>query len=453
MKIIEIPPSASRTLEGYSKGLGYKFETACADLIDNSLAVGSTSIQIEIKIGSDKNPSFATICDNGAGMDFHSLKEAMRLGTKKKYTSKADLGKYGLGLKTASLSQTDTLTVVTRSKKTKELLIARLDKDQIKQNDKWEIQFLEKKELDEWTSKLIDHQFSKGHGTLVILEKLHLLKNLLPDQIQEIYEKNEHELRLHLSMVFHRFLQKVKITINGSSISPWDPFCKNEKTKVLSKYRVYCRDQDGKKQPIVVRPYILPTEKDFSSRAAWEEASGPKRWNSQQGLYFYRKNRLLTSGGWSNCDGRLEEHQKLLRISVDFPEKLDELVNLNINKMQANIPNEIKKDIQNRLIDWRRMAEARYRSKKISPSQSTHKGRLSLFNFVNGSKLQIEKNGASIRVQYPIKHTPKKVIRLIQSNKTNQIISLLCLLLQSGQSQRISGIIKDPKRLLNMIIK
>jgi hypothetical protein len=453
MKLIEIPPSASRTIEGYSKGLGYKFETACADLIDNSLGANASEIRIEIKLAGNSNPSFATIYDNGSGMDFKILKEAMRLGTKKNYSSKADLGKYGLGLKTASLSQTDTLTVITRKNKQKELLIARLDVDQIKKNDKWEIQLLEKKELKEWALKIVENQMSQRKGTLILLENLHIFKNLSGDQALDYYDKNEHELRLHLGMIFHRFLKRKKIYINGSRIPAWDPFCEKEKTKKLKSLRIFCQDKAGKKQAILIKPYILPTEKEFSSKAAWEEASGPKRWNSQQGFYFYRKNRLLTSGGWANCDGRFEEHQKLLRISVDFPDKLDELVNLNINKMQASIPNEVKKEVQNKLVDWRRTAEARYRSKNPSQSRNSPKGRASLLTFVNGSKLLLQKSGSSIRVQYPIKHTPKRIIRLIQSNKTNQIVSVLCLLLHSAETKKLCDIIKKPKEILKIITK
>jgi len=453
VKIIEIPPSASRTIEGYSKGLGYKFETACADLIDNSLGASASEIRIEIKLGSSSNPSFAYIFDNGKGMDLETLKEAMRLGTRKNYSSKTELGKYGLGLKTASLSQTDTLTVITRKAKKGGLFIARLDVGQIKKNDKWEIQLLDKKELETWASRIIENQMTNQKGTLILLEDLHLFKNLNEDQAIDVFDKNEHELRLHLGMVFHRFLKQKKIFINGSQIPAWDPFCEKEKTRKLGNLRISCHDQNGKKQTIVLKPYILPTEKEFSSKAAWEEASGPKRWNSQQGFYFYRKNRLLTSGGWANCDGRFEEHQKLLRISVDFPEKLDELVNLNINKMQANIPNEVKKEVQNKLVDWRRIAEARYRAKAQPKGPSKIKGRESLFKFSNGPNLLVKKTGKTISIEYPYKDTPKKISRLINSNKTNQTISLLCLLLSNRKAKTIQEVIREPRTILNMITK
>jgi len=453
MKIIEIPPSASRTIEGYSKGLGYKFETACADLLDNSLAAKSSIIKIDMKVPGLDHPSFAVICDNGSGMDYASLIEAMRLGTRKKYTSKTELGKYGLGLKTASLSQTDTLTVVTREKNSNKTFIARLDVHQIKKNDKWEIQFLDKNELSEWMKKLIENQIGKKQGTLVILENLHMFKNIDKDTIQESFDRSEHDLRIHLSMVFHRFLKRKKVFVNGSLLTPWDPFCEKEKTRKLPALKLMCHDAAGIKRPISLKAHILPTEKEFSSKAAWEEASGPKRWNSQQGFYFYRKNRLLTSGGWANCDGRFEEHQKLLRISVDFPEQLDEIANLNINKMQAGIPSEIKRCVQDKLIDWRRIAEARYRSKNILNEKSKSRGRGSLFKFLPSDKLEIKKEGLSVKVKYNPKATPKKIQRLIHSSKTNQIISMLCLILQNGKSSKVSEIFKSPREILNMILK
>ena len=138
---------------------------------------------------------------------------------------------------------------------------------------------------------------------------------------------------------------------------------------------------------------------------------------------------------------------------MDFPEKLDELVNLNVNKMQANIPNEVKKEVQNKLVDWRRIAEARYRAKAQPKGPSKIKGRESLFKFSNGPNLLVKKTGKTISIEYPYKDTPKKISRLINSNKTNQTISLLCLLLSNRKAKTIQEVIQEPRTILNMITK
>lgn len=443
MEIITVEPGAKRLIEGY-KGLEYNFETAVADLVDNSISAHSKNIQIELRLKSGGNPALVAISDDGRGMDKKILIEAMRYGSKKDYSSK-DLGKFGLGLKTASLSQTDLLTVLTKKTNSPATQIAQWDIGYVTEKNEWGLKLLGRSDLEEWTKEL-QAIYLKKRGTLVIWKNPEIFRHLKKDSdLDEIHER----LEKHLSMVFCVFLkQKRNIYINGIKVGPWDPFCLKEKTYKLKDKHFKFKNGKNKKQKIIVTPYILPTEKEFSSREAWDEASGPKKWNRQQGLYFFRNKRLLQAGGWSNVRGNLEEHQKLLRIKINFPNDLDEQFGLNITKMRAVIPAEIKDEFEKYLAKWRKEAEKRYRRKH---GKITEKETLKIIKFKKAKTFSIQAIKGKVVVGNPTFRLPKKIKKFLNKGKIHQMGAILYLLLENINKARDG--ITNPKEIQNRLFK
>jgi hypothetical protein len=152
-------------------------------------------------------------------------------------------------------------------------------------------------------------------------------------------------------MVFHRFLagevpgRQLSIAVNGEPIQPWDPFARNEPlTQRLPTQRLPLPREDGG-GTVVVTPYILPHQSHFSSPEAHEAAAGPHRWNRQQGLYIYRRHRLVQSGGWSRLR-TMDEHSKLARVAVDIPPGGDEAFRINVAKMTVGLPDSIRAELR-----------------------------------------------------------------------------------------------------------
>ena len=129
---IEITPSAAR-LTASLRDIGYSFVTALADIVDNSVTAGASRVEIAIRFhGRD---SFVVISDNGSGMGPSALNEALRFGTRRSYRP-GDLGRFGLGLKTASLSQARRLMVISRaSRKNRRLHCRVLDIDRVERTE------------------------------------------------------------------------------------------------------------------------------------------------------------------------------------------------------------------------------------------------------------------------------------------------------------------------------
>ena len=385
MKTLRTDPGAKRLMESL-RNMGYDCSTAIADLVDNSITAEASEIYIDIIARQDaradmipkqeSHPAAIVIADNGKGMSRDELHEAMRFGTIQNY-SIGDLGKYGLGLKTASLSQCRILTVSSKAKASSGVRprrhIMRWDIDHVYETNDWDLLVPEEEELESWEKEALNHQVTNENGTVVLWSGLDGPLSLLSSpnirEREKALARVMEEVTNHLRMVFHRFMQgvpgrrKLTIYVCGVPIVPWDPFCRNEKTSELDLLRipVVSAEPDGSQMEgtVIVSPYVLLREDEFSSRAAWTDASGPKNWNQQQGLYFYRNNRLLQAGGWSRLR-TIDEHTKLLRVAVDFPSELDRTFAINITKMRANVPVEIRERIESSVSGWAKTARARY---------------------------------------------------------------------------------------------
>jgi len=343
----EVIPSAKRLINSL-RDLGYTFSSAVSDLIDNSIQAGATEIYIDIEMKGVN--SYLRIADNGYGMTLIQLEEAMRYGSDNDYNVENNLGKFGLGLKTASFSQCRRFSVATRSMSDRQKIIHSFawDLAHIEKTNKWEILELDNKTRD----FVIQNYLKDSTGTVVLWQYLdRVIESANDDEkANKIILKLHRELEEHLSMVFHRFLagevpdSKIKIFLNDIELTPWDPFVRCEKNLLELSAKKIPLEVDGHKCTVSLQPYILPSQDNFSSKEAFDRASGPNKWNQQQGFYIYRSNRLIQSGGWSRLRA-VDEHTKLARIALDFSPHLDDAFKINVAKMKVQIPQQIKEEV------------------------------------------------------------------------------------------------------------
>lgn len=362
---VEVIPSAKRLVKSL-RDVGYDFVTAVADLIDNSIEAGATTVWVDVVWEGEQ--SYVTIADNGSGMSLAILKEAMRFGSDRDYDGN-DLGKFGLGLKTASLSQCLKFTVATRSNPSRADLHAFCwDVDHVSATNRWEILPVKAVELHEG----VRQHLKDTTGTVVIWERLdRILGYRNPDG--EMARRQIHamcrELEDHLAMVFHRFLsgevrgKRLAIYVNENKVTPWDPFARSEPNTKRIEVKTIRHEGNNGKGEIIIEPFVLPNQSRFSSQEAFNRASGPEKWNRQQGFYIYRADRMIQSGGW--CGMRaLDEHLKLARIAISFSPKLDDEFKINVAKMRVQLPSGSRDIIAKAIGPTVTMADDDYRNRE-----------------------------------------------------------------------------------------
>lgn len=335
MKTINLPPFAPILMES-TRAIGYSIDAAIADIIDNSITAKST--QIGIWFLPYDNP-FVAILDNGIGMCSKRLTEAMRYGSSNSLDirDENDMGRYGLGLKTASLSQCRCLTVVTLYKG--ELFARRWDLDYIKKSGTWDLIELESNEIGELP--MIDKLIKQKCGTLVIWQQLDKIKSG-EITLEQALDNSMEVVRKHLSLVFHRYLsgdgvKKICIAINGNEVIPFDPFFSTKSTIVMDDEKI---DIPEKNEKVVVRPFVLPHPSKMT-KCELEKYGGKDGLRKLQGFYIYRNKRLLTWGTWFRLI-KMDEFSKLARVRVDIPNSLDDLWTLDIKKSTAYPPEIVK---------------------------------------------------------------------------------------------------------------
>lgn len=338
MKSKNLPPYAPTLIES-TRAIGYSLEAAVADIIDNSIAANANKVDIFF---FPLDGAYIAILDNGKGMNEAGLDLAMQYGSKNPFEPREakDLGRFGLGLKTASLSQCKCLTVVTKQRNV--IQGRRWDIDHIAEAGDWSLLVLEEEEISAIPQFYNLMQYETG--TLVIWQKLDRLKAGEINFELALGRKID-SVREHLSLVYHRYLSgesgitKLKLQINGEDVHPLDPFLKGKSTQPMDDEVLVIRGQK-----IIVKPYILP----HISRMSPEEIKrlgGKDGLRKQQGFYIYRNKRLLVWGTWFRMM-RQGDLSKLARIQVDIPNTLDELWTLDIKKSYALPPAEVRKNLE-----------------------------------------------------------------------------------------------------------
>ncbi|MEO8839384.1 MAG: ATP-binding protein [Herbaspirillum sp.] len=336
-----LPPSAA-CLSASMRDLGYSLETAIADLIDNSISADANTIEIICDM-SGAEPSVVTL-DNGSGMKGGELLDAMRHGAinPRRHRAERDLGRFGLGLKTASFSQCRSLAVV--SAQNGMICGAEWDLDRIDATDDWILSILDDTDIQKLPYvDRIDH-----HGTAVIWRKLdRFIEDEIGDRQDEIVNEKLDILVRHLSLVFHRFLTgevkgfaKISITVNGHAVVAFDPFCrKNPATQVLPEEIVRIGEAE-----VRLQPYVLPHHSRLTARE-YDFYHSRSDFISNQGAYIYRNGRLMAWGDWFRLVPK-GEATKLARVQIDFPNSLDESWTIDIKKSRARPPNAVRERLR-----------------------------------------------------------------------------------------------------------
>jgi anti-sigma regulatory factor (Ser/Thr protein kinase) len=360
---VELIPAARRLMSSL-RDMGYEFTTAIADLVDNSVEAGASRVTVDIEFEGEN--SWVRIADNGVGMTPSALREAMRYGSSREYTEE-DLGKFGLGLKVASLSQCQRLTVASRTSRIRAEISAYCwDLAHIETTNRWELIPVGRQEDGPPVYSILKDSV----GTVVLWQRLDRILGYQDPGGESARRRLAamcRDVEGHLAMVFHRFLageakgrRKLQILVNGNDIGPWDPFARSEPaTRKLDPASIPVRLGDVK-GALILEPFILPHQSEFSSVDSFRRASGPANWNQQQGFYVYRADRLIQSGGW--CRIRtLDEHTKLARVALRFSPQLDDAFRVNVSKMRVQLPAAMRERITEAISPVTKLANDTYR--------------------------------------------------------------------------------------------
>ena len=351
---IDASPSAAFLMESI-RDFGYTIETAIADLIDNAISAEASKIDIFLLNDEDGEPMLY-IDDDGFGMTADELLQAMRLCSKDRNLtrSKNDLGRFGMGLKTASLSQCRQLTVETR--RNEESTSMTWDLDIVQTKNDWSVRknFIE----------------NRTKGTRVIWKKIDRTNLTIDSPSTNAIIKN---IRDHLGLVFHRYIDKnnlekksVEINFNGNPIDSFNPF--NEKNFATIKHEPF--EYSYQDSTIRIQSYILP-HKTKVNLEEWEKYEGPGGYTKNQGFYVYREGRLIVNGTWFNLLKKTE-YTKFCRVKIDISNEKDTDWKIDIKKSNASPPKEIREMLDNYLSKLEKQGVKVYTRKPISIFETSH---------------------------------------------------------------------------------
>ena len=339
-------PHASIMIESL-RAFGYDLKTAIADLLDNSITADAENIWLDFHWSGSN--SYIKVTDDGKGMTSQRLFEAMRPGSKNPLEEREakDLGRFGLGLKTASFSQCKRLTVASKPNG-EQSSVRRWDLEFVAKTDKWSLLKTPAKGSENHFVELNEMK----HGTIVLWELLDRVvgnSNRNDRLASEQFYKSVKAVEDYISMVFHRYLEgsrpQIKVYLNGKDeshrILSWNPFAES------SSATVYSPDETipFASGTIGVKGFVLP-HKDKLEPEEYSKLSGPEGWTAQQGFYVYRNKRLLIPGSWLGL-GEAERWTKqaqynLARIRIDIPNSLDIDWQIDVKKSTASPPIEVR---------------------------------------------------------------------------------------------------------------
>lgn len=418
-------PDAERLIFGL-RDTGYNVRTAAADIIDNSIAAHADQINVEIVLHEDGR-KLVYFGDNGDGMDADTLHSAMRYGAPVRENPES-LGKFGLGLKTASSSVCKKFTII--SKATSEQPLAKLswDLDYVAETRRWEM-------LQEQITTDEEEMFEEicgETGTLVIWEKCDRILSKEYEaggtKEQAAIKRLADTLSKHMSLVYHRFTDKlddrrqnINIFINQSPVVPWNPFYPKRAEQVLQekKQTLLVEMPDGSEEKATIKAWILPHRRDMTKD---EEREYARISNRAQGFYVFREGRLIQDGGWMEVFGAPEPHTSLLRIEFDFGHELDDAFRIDVKKSRILFHPDLEDGLRTLLQPIYREAGNRYRrqsraqantnnsvdhtsaNKNISSTTNAAKAVVTSVNSEEQSAQVSNNMGPKIRIKSPIEN-------------------------------------------------
>ncbi|MFE1189402.1 ATP-binding protein [[Kitasatospora] papulosa] len=379
-----VAPRASALMDSL-RAFGYDMATALADLVDNSLAASAREVRVEFN--TDKGASWVAVVDDGDGMMEIGLHEAVRFGgsgpTAERQTG--DLGRFGLGLKTASLSQCRVLTVLSR---TSDGLACRTwDIDLVRATDDWRVRVVADNEAIDIAQRI----GFVGTGTMVLWRRL--------DHAGEgpVLARKLGQSRNRLRMWFHRYIARgrLRLVVGGHELTAWDPFCRQHMaTQDLGTERL---EAGGLVQVI---PYVLPHPSRLSE-AEIKDGAGPRGWNAQQGFYVYRGDRLVSAGGWLGMpDMVITPQTRLARIEVSMDPASDHVWQVDVRKSRVHPPAGIEEDLARLAASARSASVAVFRRRVTTAAARQGRDRELTFGWI-----QERRNGTSrylVNRQHPV---------------------------------------------------
>ncbi|MEV5140622.1 ATP-binding protein [Streptomyces syringium] len=330
----DIAPPAPVGMVASLSALGYSLPDALADLVDNSVSARARNIDIEFTWAGPE--SWMAVVDDGCGMAETSLVTAMTVAARGPATdrSSTDLGRYGVGLKSASFSQCRLVTVCTATDGV--WLTRTWDLDVVERTSEWRLLHTPAPE----TSEILD-RVTKGrsHGTVVLWQKLSGYQDATAGdkRIQQQFYDETEKVKTHLGLVFARFLagaSAITLRVSGCHVAPWDPFL----TSHPSVRRLPPELLPLEGRTVLVEPFVLPDPQRLTG-SAYATAGGPQGWLRHQGFYVYRRNRLILAGSWLGLRGlRREERYNLARVAIDIPVEMDAEWRVDVRKATVVAP-------------------------------------------------------------------------------------------------------------------
>jgi hypothetical protein len=423
-----VPPLAHAMVESL-RGVGYSTQSAIADIVDNSIAAAARNVWVQFHFaGSD---SWISVTDDGIGMDEVVLKRAMTLGGTHPWIPRArsDLGRFGLGLKTASFAQSRCLTVAT--KQGGEKFVRR-----------WDLDYIARPEINDWrlltsgrsgSDKLIQQLDGMTTGTVVLWQDLDRITAgmLAYDPASEdAFLSTAERSGEHLGMVFHRFLAgarpELQLWLNGSRVKPWDPFMEGHPaTETTPVERIHSTHG-----VVELQGFVLPHKDRLTGQEA-TLAAGPEGWAAQQGFYVYRNRRMLVAGGWLGLGvprvWTMEEPYKLARIRLEFPNTADQEWDIDVKKSIARPPRLLRR----RLTEL--AEQVRGSAKQVFAHRGAY-GRRAAVPDLQTAWIGRVVNGTTT---YRINREHPAVLRAIESSGSGAIEQLLRIVEETVPVQRI----------------
>ena len=332
-----------------NRNLGYSIEEAISDLIDNSISAKATNISYEIH--QNNGQPYFLLKDNGVGMSNanNELVDSFRLGSKNPLEERDpnDLGRFGFGMKTASLSQARILTVITKKKGYNTLAFS-LDLNFIRDKGKWLLRTVD----DDLFEAEFDYLRNLDSGTIVRWDDWDRAPNSEDDLLALNSQIND-----YLSVCFHRFIEKgISICCHDYSLESCSPIPFGEGASQFSK--IPLAKNNKAKQTSYILQHPKNWEEDYENISRFNSFRLFDGFERQQGIYIYRCDRLLTPrGGWLGLIKK-GNAAKLARVVIDYPNDADALWSLDVTKTNASIPYEFKREIT-KLIDTTKKGSVR----------------------------------------------------------------------------------------------
>ena len=342
MSELELPPSASAGILSL-RAFDYDLQSALADLVDNSISAGATVIDISTKW--EGRHSWIAVSDNGRGMSEAVLHEAMRLGSTSpsQVRQPHDLGRFGLGLKTASIWACRHLTVLSKERGAG-VVVRTWDVDRVISADRWIVGSQAEGKL---AANFVRQLEDVDSGTVVLWQKMDTLYSggrRGEMRSQESYERELAMASRILGMTFHRFIEReefpVMIRIGGGAIRSWNPGVSDPPPESTHKTILVFGGQN-----VRVSTHVMPYSKKMSAQEL-DRAGGPGGWNAQQGFYVYRNDRLIVGGGWLGMF-QSQDHYRLARVIVEIPNTLDSELGISVTKTSVRLPEGLRTDLEN----------------------------------------------------------------------------------------------------------